>query len=122
MLLVLKMFQLQSNPAISNKDRIPLITLMFSVIYYQLFPTRGDFEFIDLSLHLISTPLFRTCQKQSTIQEETPNYKRPAKVGEVRQTIETLSHYSLFAVEGAAIGGQTKTTEHSKIFQCNRIC
>ena len=46
-------------------------TLMFSVIYYQLFRTRlfripCYFELIVLSLHLKSTPLFRTCQKQST--------------------------------------------------------
>ena len=45
-------------------------TLMFSVIYYQLFRTRlfripRYFELIVLSLHLKSTPLFRTCQKQS---------------------------------------------------------
>ena len=45
--------------------------LMFSVIYYQLFRTRlfripRYFELIVLSLHLKSTPLFRTCQKQST--------------------------------------------------------
>ena len=44
---------------------------MFSVIYYQLFRTRlfwipRYFEVIVLSLHLKSTPLFRTCQKQST--------------------------------------------------------
>ena len=42
-----------------------------SVIYYQLFQTRlfripHHFELIVLSLHLKSTPLFRTCQKQST--------------------------------------------------------
>ena len=46
-------------------------TLMFSVIYYQLFRTRlfripRYFELIVLSLHLKSTPLFRTCRKQST--------------------------------------------------------
>ena len=46
-------------------------TLMFSVIYYQLFRTRlfripRYFELIVLSLHRKSTPLFRTCQKQST--------------------------------------------------------
>ena len=45
--------------------------LMFSVIYYQLFRTRlfripRYFELIVLSLHLKSTALFRTCQKQST--------------------------------------------------------
>ena len=44
---------------------------MFSVIYYPLFRTRlfripRYFELIVLSLHLKSTPLFRTCQKQST--------------------------------------------------------
>ena len=44
---------------------------MFSFIYYQLFRTRlfripRYFELIVLSLHLKSTPLFRTCQKQST--------------------------------------------------------
>ena len=65
-------------------------------------------------------------------QEETP--KRPTK-NEVRQAIETLSRYSLFAVEGAEIRRQTgqlsftidksirkKTKKHSKIFQCNSIC
>ena len=40
----------------------------------------------------------------SRVQEETP--KRPTK-SEVRQVIETLSRYSLFAVEGAEIRGQT---------------
>ena len=44
---------------------------MFSVIYYQLFRTQlfripRYFELTVLSLHLTSTPLFRTCQKQST--------------------------------------------------------
>ena len=67
-------------------------------------------------------------------QEETP--KRPTK-NEVRQAIRTLAHYSLFAVEVAKNWWQTsqlsftidksirknrKTTEHSKIFQCNTIC
>ena len=46
-------------------------TLMFSVIYYQLFRTRlfripCYFELIVLSLHLKSTQLFQTCQKRST--------------------------------------------------------
>ena len=41
-------------------------TLMFSVIYYQLFRIPRYFELIVLPLHLKSTPLFRTCQKQST--------------------------------------------------------
>ena len=46
-------------------------TPMFSVIYYQLFRTRlfripCYFELIVLSLHLKSSPLFRTCQQQST--------------------------------------------------------
>ena len=47
-------------------------TLMFSVIYYQQFRTRlfripRYFELILLSLHFsIITPLFQTCQKQST--------------------------------------------------------
>ena len=44
---------------------------MFSVIYYKLFRTRlfripCYFELIVLSLHLKSSPLFRTCQQQST--------------------------------------------------------
>ena len=44
---------------------------MFSVIYYQLFRTRlfripRYFTLIVPSLHLKSTPLFRTRQKQST--------------------------------------------------------
>ena len=46
-------------------------TLMFPVNYYQLFRTRlfripRYFELIVRSLHLKSTLLFRTCQKQST--------------------------------------------------------
>ena len=46
-------------------------TLMFSVIYCQLFWTRlfqipCYFELIVCSLHLKSTPVFRTCQKQIT--------------------------------------------------------
>ena len=46
-------------------------TPMFSVIYYQLFRTRlfripCYFELIVLSLRLKSSPLFRTCQQQST--------------------------------------------------------
>ena len=69
-------------------------------------------------------------------QEETPT--RPTK-SEVCQAIKTLSRYTLFAVEGAEIRRQIsqllftidqkkktrktqKTTEHSKIFQCNSIC
>ena len=75
---------------------------MFSVIYYQLFRTRlfrisRYLELIVLFLHLKSTPLCRTCQ--------TP--KRPRK-SEVRQAIVILSRYSLFAVEGAEIRGQTR--------------
>ena len=72
---------IQSNPAIlrspraaiSNEDQILLdwFTLMFSVIYYQLFRTRlfripRYFEVIVFFLHHKSTPLFRTCPKQST--------------------------------------------------------
>ena len=50
-------------------------TLMFSVIYYQLFRIPRYFELIGLSLHLKSTPLFRTCQKQSTyIRAELETY------------------------------------------------
>ena len=56
------------------------------------------FEVVFLSLHLKSTLIFRNCQQQ------TP--KRPTKK-KVRQAIETLSRYSLFAVEGADIRRQT---------------
>ena len=75
-------------------------TLMFSVIYYQLFRTRlfripRYFELIVLSLHLRSTLLFRTCQKQSTY---------------IRAQLET---YCILI---------WARTEHSKIFQCNSIC
>ena len=41
-------------------------SLMLSVVYYQLFRIPRYFELIVLSLHLKSTLLFRTCQKQST--------------------------------------------------------
>ena len=73
---------------------------MFSVIYHQLFRTRlfripRYFELIVLSLHLKSTPLFRTCQKQSTY---------------MRAQLET--YCILIWVR----------TEHTKIFQCNSIC
>ena len=74
--------KLQSNPAISNSvnSKSPLFwtqiefpwiyTLMFSVIYYQLFWTRlfripRYFELVVLPFHLKPSPLFRTCQKQS---------------------------------------------------------
>ena len=56
-------------------------TVMFSVIYYQLFRTRlfripRYFELIVLSLHLKSTPLFRTCPKQSTyIRAQLETYR-----------------------------------------------
>ena len=75
-------------------------TLMFSVIYYQLFRTRlfripRYFELIVLSLHLKSTPLFRTCQKQSTY---------------IRAELET---YCILI---------WARTEHSKIFQWHSIC
>ena len=56
-------------------------TLMFSVIYYQLFRTRlfripRYFELIVLSLHRKSSPLFRTCQKQSTyIRAQLETYR-----------------------------------------------
>ena len=51
-------------------------TLMFSVIYYQLFRTRlfripRYFELIVLSLHLKSTPLFRTCRKTEYVHKST---------------------------------------------------
>ena len=65
-------------------------------------------------------------------QKETP--KQPTK-SEVHQAIKTLSHYGLFALEGAEIQGQTsqlsfdksirkkpEATERSKIFQFNSIC
>ena len=74
--------KLQSNPATSNsvnsksplfrtKIEFPWIYPMFSVIYYQLFRTRlfripRYFEHIVLPVHHKSTPLFLTCQKQST--------------------------------------------------------
>ena len=45
------------------------------------------------------------------MQEETP--KRPTK-SEVRQAIETLSRYNLFAVEGAEIQGQTSQLSFDK--------
>ena len=72
---------IQSNPAISNlvysksslfqrKIEFPWIYPYVFSIYYQLFRTwlfriPRYFELIVLSLHLKSTPLFRTCQKQS---------------------------------------------------------
>ena len=49
---------------------------MFSVISYQLFRTPRYFELIVLSLHLKSTPLFRTCQKQSTVRTYEQSWKR----------------------------------------------
>ena len=75
-------------------------TLMFSVIYYQLFRTRlfripRYFELIVLSLHLKSTPLFRTCQKQEYVHKST--------AGNVLHFIWAR-------------------TEHPKIFQCNSVC
>ena len=59
------------------------------------------FEVIFLSLH--HQPRYFELVN-NRVQEETP--KRPTK-SKVRQAIETLSHYSLFAVEGAEIRGQT---------------
>ena len=55
----------------SNSFGFTLLIPMFSVVYYQLFRTRlfripRYLELIVLSLHLKSTPLFRTCRKQST--------------------------------------------------------
>ena len=75
-------------------------TLMFSVIYYQLFRTRlfrilRYFELIVLSLHLKSTPLFRTCQKQEYVHKST--------AGNVLHFIWAR-------------------TEHPKSFQCNSVC
>ena len=72
------------------------------ISYYQLFRTRlfripRYFELIVLSLHLKSTPLFRTCQKQSTRTNSQATNK----------AIETVSRCSLFAVEGAKIRRQT---------------
>ena len=71
---VFSCIHIQSNPAISNSvnSKSPLFWRKIeSVIYYQLFRTwlfriPRYFELIVLSLHLKSTPLFRTCQKQST--------------------------------------------------------
>ena len=104
-------------------------TLMFSVIYYQLFriPRYFNSSFFPCTLN---QPRYFELVK-SRVQEQTP--KRPTK-SEVRQEVETLSRYSLLAIEGAENRGQTsqlsfsidksirkkpKPTEHSKIFQCN---
>ena len=51
------------------------------------------------------------------MQEETP--KRPTK-SEVRQAIKTLSRYSLFAVEGAEIRGQTCQLSFDKSIRKNQ--
>ena len=86
---------------------------MFSVIYYSLFRTRlfripRYFEVIVLYLHLKSTPLFRTWVRnnENEVKQQEETLKRPTK-SEVRQAIETLSRYSLFAIEGAEIRRQT---------------
>ena len=101
------------------------------ISYYQLFRTRlfripRYFELIGLSLHLKSTPLFQTCQKQGTRTNSQATEKEWGP-----SNSQDSSRYSFFAVEGAEIGGQrsqlsfsmnksigkkTKTTEHSKIF------
>ena len=102
-------------------------------------PTQGYNEYPPgfFSLHLKSTPLYLTCQKQSKTQEEIP--KRPTK-SEFRQAIETLT-LQFVCCRGSQDPGankpvyvrltlpfmihkstrkKTKTAEHSKIFQC--IC
>ena len=108
---------------------------MFSVIstisYFELgyleFPAISNSSFFPYTLN---QPRYFDLVK-SRVQEKTP--KRPTK-SEVRQAIETLSRYSLFAVEEAEIQQQTsqlsftinvtkvleknkfKTAEHSDIF------
>ena len=104
-------FILQSNPAISNSvnSKSPLFrrTIEFPWIYPYVFSHLLSaisnsviripryFELIVLSLHLKSTPLFRTCQKQEYVHKST--------AGNVLHFIWAR-------------------TEHSKIFQCNSVC
>ena len=116
-------------------------TLMFSVIYYQLFRTRlfripRYFEVIVLSLHLKSTPLFRTSQKQSTyITKMTMNNKKKLssdqrRVSSVKQSRLSRATVCLLLRELRFEGKQAschsrstkvlekknKTTEHSRFF------
>ena len=125
-------YDIQLNPAISNEDRIPLdlpgCFQSFTISYFE-FPAISNSSFFPYSLN---QPRYFELVKKG-IQEQTP--KRPRK-SEVRQTIETLSRYSLFAVEGAEIGGGTNKQlpftidnstrknqkQQNKIFQCNSIC
>ena len=85
--------EVQSNPAISNS--VNSKSLLF----------RSNRSFPYTVYTLIFNPVI--LKKK----EETP--KRPTK-SEVRQAIETLSRYNLFAVEGAEIQGQTSQLSFNK--------
>ena len=108
-------------------------TLMFSVITIRFFEL-GYFEFPALSNssffpYTLNQPRYFELVK-NRVQEETP--KRPTK-SEVRQQ-SRLSHATVcleLRFEGkqafchsrsTKVVEKIKTTEHSKIFQCNSIC
>ena len=106
-------------------------TLMFSVVYYQLFGTQliripRYFELIVLSLHLKSTPLFRNGQKQSTRRNFQATNKEWGP--SINQDSLTLQFFLLLR-EPRLDGKQAKkyvkylkNPENSKIFQCNSVC
>ena len=115
---------IQSNPAISNSDNStsPLFRtkIEFPWIYpyvlsYLLsaisnsvispFPAISNSSFFPYTLN---QPRYFELVK-IRVQEQTPKRpRRPPRKIEVRQRIETLSRYNLFATEGAEIGGQTE--------------
>ena len=103
------------------------------IFWTRLFRIPRYLELIVHSLHLKLTPLFRTCQKQST----RGNSQATDKEWGPSSNRDSLTRYSLFAVERAEIRRQTsqlsftidksirkkpKTAEHSKSFQCNSVC
>ena len=138
------------------------------MLIFRVWATCGYFEFpryfelIVLSLHLKSTPLFRTCKKQSTyIRAQLETYcilfELDSRACPSKKFIHDGQKYCWFArdVTGPCWWSRTKaffsseaklyfhvnfsskisivltpnmaalatkTTEHSKIFQCNSIC
>ena len=94
--------------SILNEDWIPLdlpfCFQLFSISYFEL----GYFEFPTISNgslfpYTLNQPNYFELVKNK-VQEEI---SKPPTKSEVRQAIETLLRYSLFAVEGPGIPGQT---------------
>ena len=82
------------------------------------------FELIALSLHLKSTPLFRTCQKQSTyIRAQLETYCILFELESHALNVSLQEIPAVLFIHSRSTKGleKTKTTEHSEIFQRDRV-